>query len=67
MIEYDRILQEKHEHGESKRFTESRKKRRELEEIDKSIRVQQERAMAEMRMKENELARNANEEKIREW
>lgn len=67
MIEYDRLLQEKLEQGESKRFTESRKRRRELEEIDKSVRAQQERAMAEIRYKETEIERNANEEQMREW
>jgi hypothetical protein len=45
MLEYDRIMQEKHENGEAKRYIESRRKRRELEEKDKSIRLQQEKIM----------------------
>jgi hypothetical protein len=33
MIEYDKLMQEKHAMGESRRFTESRKKRRQMEEV----------------------------------
>jgi hypothetical protein len=39
MLEYDRMMQERHEQGEAKRFTESRKRRREMEEVQKGIRT----------------------------
>jgi hypothetical protein len=45
MLEYDKMLQEKHEKEGAARATESRKKRRQLEEVDKSIRAQQEKMM----------------------
>jgi hypothetical protein len=45
LLEYDKMLQEKHEKEGAARATESRKKRRQLEEVDKSIRAQQEKMM----------------------
>jgi transposase len=52
MIEYDRMMQEKHEQGENKRFTESRKRRREMEDVQKGVRSLEEKAKAEIRAKE---------------
>ncbi len=45
MLEYDRMQQEKQEKNGAQRAIESRKKRRHLEEIEKSIREQQTKAM----------------------
>ena len=39
MLEYDRMQQEKHAKEGAQRVNESRKKRRQLEEVDKSIRA----------------------------
>lgn len=52
MLQYDRMLQVKHEQGENKRFLESRKRRREMEDIQKSLRSTEERAKADIRLKE---------------
>ena len=40
MLEYDRMMQEKNANDGVKRATESRKKRRQLEEVDKNIRAE---------------------------
>jgi hypothetical protein len=57
MLDYDKLMQEKYQSGEAKRFLESRKRRMELEAIDQSLRAQQEKAQQEIRLKEVEEAR----------
>ncbi|TNV81697.1 hypothetical protein FGO68_gene7961 [Halteria grandinella] len=67
MLEYDRMMQERHLQGESKRFTESRKRRREMEDIQKGVRSMEEKAKAEIRMKEQEEYSKYNSQQIQLW
>ena len=53
--------------GESRKFVESRKRRREMEEVDKTLRVVQDRVKAEAKAKEDEMAKQRNTEVIQRW